>query len=161
MALLLGKLLMLPFSGRRWTRLLRLFWPVFFFFFLFLFVSSKPVTFLFLRFLPIFSLLCTTWNYAKFHTFLSLFLSPHSDCPLIRSDEALWRNVNFSRKKLKNQNLDLNYSVHCCKIHLATMYWIVYKFSVRKNDSCIITSVSLTDRQRLHYDALQMLIQAS
>ena len=29
-ALLLGKLLMLPFSGRRWTRLPRLFWPVFF-----------------------------------------------------------------------------------------------------------------------------------
>ena len=34
MALLLRKLLMLPFSGRRWTRLLRLFWPVSFFFFL-------------------------------------------------------------------------------------------------------------------------------
>ena len=30
MALLLGKLLMLPFSGRRWTPLFRLFWPVFF-----------------------------------------------------------------------------------------------------------------------------------
>ena len=32
MALLLGKLLKLPFSGRRWTRLFRLFWPVFFLF---------------------------------------------------------------------------------------------------------------------------------
>ena len=25
------------------------------------------------------SLLCTTWNFAKFHTFLSVYLSPHSD----------------------------------------------------------------------------------
>ena len=87
MALLPGKLLMLPFSGRRWLRLLRLFWPAFFpFSFLFCFVSSQPVTFLFFRFLPISSLLCTTWNFSKFHTFLSVFLSPHSDCPLIRSD---------------------------------------------------------------------------
>ena len=77
-----------------------------FFLFSFLFVSSKPVTFLFLRFLPIFSLLCTTCNFAKFQTFFSVFLSPHSDCPLIRCDEALWRNVIFSRKKkLENQNL--------------------------------------------------------
>ena len=73
----------------------------FFFLFLSFFVSSKPVTFLFLRFLPIISLLCTTWNLAKFHTFLSVFLSPHSDRPLIRSDEALWRNVIFSRKKFE------------------------------------------------------------
>ena len=78
---------------------------LFFFFFLSFFVSSKPVTFLFLRFLPIFSLLCTTWNFAN-HTFFSVFLSPHSDCPLIRCDEALWRNVIFSRKKiLENQRL--------------------------------------------------------
>ena len=48
--------------------------------------------------LPIFSLLCTTWNFAKFHTFLSVFLSLHSCCPVIRSDEALWRNVIFSIK---------------------------------------------------------------
>ena len=71
----------------------------FFFFLLSVFASSKPVTFVFLRILPIFSLLCTTWNFAKFHTFLSVFLSLHSCCPLIRSDEALWRNVIFSIKK--------------------------------------------------------------
>ena len=64
------------------------------------FVSSKPVTSLFLRILPIFSLLCTTWNFAKFHPFLSVFLSLHSCCPPIRSDEALWRNV-ISIKNLK------------------------------------------------------------
>ena len=40
-----------------------------------------------------------TWNLAKFPAFLSVFLSPHSDCPLIRSDEALWRNVFFSKKE--------------------------------------------------------------
>ena len=55
-----------------------------------LFKTCHP---LFLRILPIFSLLCTTWNFAKFHPFLSVFLSLHSCCPLIRSDEALWRNV--------------------------------------------------------------------
>ena len=47
-----------------------------FFFFPFL-VSSKHVTVVFLRFLPIFFLLCTRWNFAKFHTFLSVFLCPH------------------------------------------------------------------------------------
>ena len=73
---------------QRRTRLFRLFWPDFFSFCFSFFVSSKPVTFLFLRILPIFSLLCTTWNFAKFHTFLSVFLSLHSCCPLIRSDEA-------------------------------------------------------------------------
>ena len=80
----------------------------FFFFLLSNFVSSKPVTFLLLRILPIFSLLCTTWNFEKFHTFLSVFLSLHSCCPLIRSDEALWRNVIFSIKnfeKSKPRNL--------------------------------------------------------
>ena len=74
---------------------------LFFFPFLSFFVSSKPVTtVLFLRFLPIFSLLCTTWNFAKLYTFLSVFLSPHSVCPL-RSDEALWRNVIFSIKNIE------------------------------------------------------------
>ena len=79
-----------------WSTLNPSFLACFFFFLLSFFVSSKPVTFLFLRILPIFSLLCTTWNFAKFHTFLSVFLSLHSCCPLIRSDEALWRNVIFT-----------------------------------------------------------------
>ena len=74
-ALLLGKLLMLPFSGPNWTRLLRLFWPVFFFFpFLSLPNMSPSSSFGFFR---SFFLLCTRWNFAKFHTFLSVFLSPH------------------------------------------------------------------------------------
>ena len=99
---------------------------LFFFFLLSFFVSSKPVTFLFLRILPIFSLLCTTWNFAKFHTFLSVFLSLHSCCPLIGSDEALWRNVIFSIKKknLKNQNLDLRCcAANCCMEKLWRSRW--------------------------------------
>ena len=42
------------------------------------------------------SLLCTTWNFAKLHLFLSVFLPLHSCCPPIRSDEALWRKVWYS-----------------------------------------------------------------
>ena len=49
----------------------------------------------------IFSFLCMTWNFAKFHAFLSMFLYPHSVCPLNRSDEATWQNVIFSIKTLK------------------------------------------------------------
>ena len=49
-----------------------------------------------------------TWNFAKFHTFLSVFLSPHSDCPLIRSDEALWRNVIFSIKIIPTLHLSVD-----------------------------------------------------
>ena len=51
------------------------------------------------------------WCVAILNTFLSVFLSPHSDCPLIRSAEALWRNVIFSRKiiwEFKNLNSSLS-----------------------------------------------------
>ena len=95
---LLGKLLMLPFSGRRWTRPPPSFLACFLLSF---FVSSKPLTFLFLQFLPIFSLLCTTWTFTKFQILLSVFVSPYSGCPLIRSDEALWRNVIYSIKNFE------------------------------------------------------------
>ena len=57
-------------------------------------------------------------------------LSPHSDCPLIRSDEALWRNVIFSIKNFEKskpslfacassgQSYNIDYPVvpNCCDV---------------------------------------------
>ena len=104
MALLLRKLLMLPFSGRRCTRLLRLFWPVFFsFFFLSFFCLFQTCH------LPLPSVSSDLFHSLYYLELcqvpcLPLCISISSLRPsLIRSDEALWRNVIFSiiKKKLK------------------------------------------------------------
>ena len=75
MALLPGKLLMLPFSGRRWLRLHRLFWPAFFpFSFLFLSLPnlSPSSSFGFFRSFP-FSVLLGTFP-SSIPSFLYFYL---------------------------------------------------------------------------------------
>ena len=79
MALLLGKLLMPPFSGRRWTRLFRLFWPVFFFFlscfpFLSLPNLSPPSSFEFFRSFPFSVLLGTLPSSTSSFLYFYLFI---------------------------------------------------------------------------------------
>ena len=102
MALLLQKLLMLPFSGRRWTRLLRLFWPVsFFFLFPFLFCLFQtchlPLPSVSSDLFPsLYYLELCQVPYPPFCISISSFRPS-----LIRSDEALWRNVIFSIKNFE------------------------------------------------------------
>ena len=100
MALLLKKSPMLPFSGRRWTRLLLLIWPVFFSFPFLSFPNLSPpsafgVSDLFLCSVQ----LRTSPSSIPFFLYFC-FLPPNV---LSLSDEAIWRKIIFSIKRKRER----------------------------------------------------------
>ena len=146
-----------PFSGRLWTRFLRLFWTVFF---LFSFPFS-PFQKCHLRLPSVSSDLFLSLYYLEEcqipYLPFCISGSPHSDCPLIRAVQALWRNVLFSIKNLEKSKpgyTNISWlasagrrwcSVLCAQVHCTN--------STSLLPSCVNSLFSMcTERQTCHLD---------